>query len=86
MKYERNERKFNMCGDRVREAREALKMKQVELAAAMNVDYGIEITQNGVSEIERDRRHVKDFELAALSAILEISPLQLLFGDRTNLR
>lgn len=80
MKREQKMRAFNLCGSRVRVAREAAKMKQVELAAAMSVDHSIEITQTGISDIEQDRRHVKDFELLALAEILNVAPLWLLTG------
>lgn len=72
----------NLCARRVKIARVAKDMKQIDVAAAMNVDYGIDITQNGVSYIERNRRFVKDFELVALAEILDVSPLWLLFGDK----
>jgi transcriptional regulator with XRE-family HTH domain len=72
----------NLCGKRIKIARVAQEMKQIDVAAAMNVDYGIDITQNGVSYIERNRRFVKDFELVAIAEILEVNPLWLLFGDK----
>lgn len=72
----------NLCARRVKIARVAKDMKQIDVAAAMNVDHGIDITQNGVSYIERNRRYVKDFELVALAEILDVSPLWLLFGDK----
>ncbi len=71
----------NLCGKRVKLARVAKDMNQIDVAAAMNVDYGIDITQNGVSYIERNMRFVKDYELVALAEILDVSPLYLLFGD-----
>ena len=42
---------------------------------------GIDISQNGISYIERNIRAVRDYELAALAEILEVSPLWLLYGD-----
>lgn len=71
----------NLCGKRIKLSRVAKDMNQVELAAALNVDYGIEITQNGVSYIERNMRFVKDFELLAMAEILDVNPLWLLFGE-----
>lgn len=76
----------NLCGKRVKIARVSKDMKQIDVAAAMNVDYGIDITQNGVSYIERNHRYVKDFELVALAEILDVSPLWLLFGDKAEKR
>ena len=72
----------NLCGKRVKIARVSKDMKQIDVAAAMNVDYGIDITQNGVSYIERNRRFVKDFELVALAEILDVKTTWLLFGDK----
>lgn len=72
----------NLCARRVKIARVSKDMKQIDVAAAMNVDYGIDITQNGISYIERNRRFVKDYELVALAEILGVSPLWLLFGDK----
>ena len=82
MKKRKANEPINLCGKRVKIARVSKDMKQIDVAAAMNVDYGIEITQNGVSYIERNRRFVKDFELVALAEIFEVSPLWLLFGDK----
>ena len=42
---------------------------------------GIDISQNGISYIERNLRAVRDYELTALAEILEVSPLWLLYGD-----
>lgn len=46
-----------------------------------DIDYELDITQNGISEIERNIRYVKDFEIIALSKVLEVHPMWLLFGD-----
>jgi len=56
-------------------------MAQIDLATALNVDFKIDITQNGISEIERGIRTVKDFEIIALAKILNKNPMWILFGD-----
>ena len=56
-------------------------MAQIDLSAALKVDFDIEISQNGISDLERGHRAVRDFELIALSTILEVDPIWLLFGD-----
>lgn len=56
-------------------------MSQVELSAALSVDFGIQLEQSDISEIERLVRGVKDFELYAISVVLEVSPLWLLIGE-----
>lgn len=73
--------KANICGPKVRELREQYDWGQVELAAALFVDHGIEIEQSDVSEIERQARGVKDFELKALAAVLGVSADWLLGGQ-----
>lgn len=72
----------NLCGKRVKLARVDKEINQLELATALNVDYGIEMNQYSISQLERGSRFVKDFELVALSEVLEISPMWLLFGDK----
>lgn len=78
---QKNKRTQNVCGDRVRLARIKMRMHQIDLAAAMHVDYNLEVTRNSVSQIECNTRNVKDFELIVLSKILKVNPLWLLFGD-----
>ena len=56
-------------------------LDQVELAAALSVDHGIDISQTSVSEIERSVRGLRDFELAAICKVLEVTPEWLLFGE-----
>jgi transcriptional regulator with XRE-family HTH domain len=73
--------KGNISGDQIRQARERLGMSQIELAVALSVDFAIQLDQSDISEIERRVRGLKDFELYALSVVLEVSPLWLLTGD-----
>ncbi|MEB3162178.1 MAG: helix-turn-helix transcriptional regulator [Prochlorothrix sp.] len=70
----------NISGSRIRKARLAQGLGQVELAAALYVDYGIKLEQSDISEIERQVRSLKDFELDAIARILDIDPIQLLRG------
>ena len=71
----------NICGPRVKIAREQQKMDQGDLAAALHVDFNINIDQSDVSEIERQVRGIKDFELNAIAHILSVSPSWLMRGD-----
>ena len=73
--------KANICGKRIKLARIDNELDQVELAAALSVDYGIEISQTSISEIERGIRGLRDFELGAISKLLKVSPEWLLFGE-----
>jgi len=72
----------NLCGKRVKLARVDKELNQLELATALNVDYGIEMNQYSISQLERGSRFVKDFELVALAEILDVTTNWLLFGDK----
>lgn len=75
-------KKANICGKRVKLARVDKDMAQVDLAAALNVDFEIDITQSGISDIELGRRYVKDFELDALARVLEVDLMWLVRGKK----
>lgn len=72
----------NLCGKRVKMARIDKEMKQVELSAALSVDYDIEISQKALSRLELGIRPVKDLELVALAKALGVKTTWLLFGDK----
>ncbi len=72
----------NICGKRVKQARIKIEMDQVELAAALSVDCGLEIMQPSISDIERGTRRVSDIELIALAKVLQVTTDWLLFGDK----
>lgn len=55
----------NISGSRIKQAREKLGWGQSDLAAAIDVDFQIKLDQSDISEIERQKRGVKDFELDA---------------------
>lgn len=74
-------RKANICGERIKQAREALGLDQVDLAAALELEHHIRLTQSDISEIERGVRGVKDFELDAFAKVLNVSPQWLLRGE-----
>ena len=63
--------KKNICGDRVHEARCRLKLTQSDLAARLQIE-GIIIERDSISRIEIGTRFVADYELKALSKILEV--------------
>ena len=71
----------NICGPRIREARRRALLGQIELAAALDVDFGITMSQSDISEIERQERGVKDYELRAIADVLQVSPSWLLAAD-----
>ena len=71
----------NICGKNVRKRRTELGLAQVSIAAALEVDFQIIMAQSDISEIERQVRGVKDFELRALASILETSLDDLVSGN-----
>lgn len=75
------DKRQNISGSRIRQVRLQHGLDQVELAAALNVDYGVKLEQSDISEIERQVRCVKDYELDAISKVLDTDPVWLLRGD-----
>lgn len=71
----------NICGARIRQVRRQYGLDQVELAAALNVDYGIKLEQSDISEIERQVRSLRDYELDAIAKVLDTDPVWLLRGN-----
>ena len=67
----------NICGARVKAARKKLGLSQEQLAARLQV-FGVVIERNSISRIESGVRFVADFELLALSNVLNVSPSYLL--------
>ena len=78
MAANRETRKGNICGGKVKAARKKLGMAQEDLAAALNLDFGYQFMQSDISEIERKFRGVKDHELKALASVLETTTDALL--------
>ena len=62
----------NLIGTRVEETRKKRNMKQKELLAQLQVR-GLDMNSSGLSKLEGQIRYVTDFELVALSQILEVS-------------
>ena len=74
----------NISGQRIKQVRERLGWDQSELAAALFVDFEIKLVQSDISEIERQKRGVKDFELDAIARVLGVTPEWLLRGDEKS--
>ena len=68
--YDYNGKK-NLCGDRVREARQKKRMSQSDLAARLQVN-GIILERDSISRIESGMRFVADYELLVLSKVLKV--------------
>lgn len=69
----------NLIGARVESARKNQGMKQKELLAQLQVR-GVDLNASGLSKLEGQIRSVTDFELLALSDILNVSVSWLLTG------
>ena len=69
--------KKNICGARVKAARRKLNLTQDDLAAKLQVS-GVVIERNSISRIESGDRFVADYELLALSKLLNVTPAYLL--------
>ena len=74
----------NICGERVRMAREAQKLSQEDLAAKIQLN-GHSLTQKAISRIEHGIRVVPDYELPLLADALHVNPLWLIgLTDKQN--
>ena len=62
--------KKNICGERLKEARKAMKLTQAELADEMQ-KRGITLERDSISRIEIGTRFISDYELLIFSQILE---------------
>ena len=69
--YDYNGKK-NISGDRIREARQKLRLSQVDLAARMQVE-GIMIERDSVSRIEIGTRFIPDYESPLFAKVLHVS-------------
>lgn len=70
--------KKNVCGDRVRDARQKQRLTQEDLAAKLQIA-GVIMERDSVSKIEIGTRFVTDYELMVLSKVLDVS-MQWLVG------
>lgn len=68
----------NISGDRIREARQNLKLSQADLAAKMQVE-GIVIERDSISRIEIGTRFIPDYELPVFSKVLNV-PVEWILG------
>jgi transcriptional regulator with XRE-family HTH domain len=70
----------NICGEQINRLRQKHGMAQVDLAEALNVDYDFKLAQSDISEIERRVRGLRDFELKAITEVLEVE-IEALFSE-----
>ena len=62
----------NISGDRIHQARTAMRLSQAELAARMQVN-GVTIEREAISKIETRDRFVTDYELMMFAKVLGVS-------------
>ncbi|GAB5470456.1 MAG: hypothetical protein Kilf2KO_34860 [Rhodospirillales bacterium] len=68
----------NISGVSIRKIRRARGLRQIDISAALDVDFQIKIDPSDIGEIERGVRGVKDFELCGISQILGVPVTDLL--------
>ena len=64
--------RFNLCGERVRDARVKAGWSQEQLAAKLQLA-GLQLGQMAVSRIETGKRVVPDFELPIIAEVLGVT-------------
>lgn len=69
--------KCNICGERVRIARERQNLSQEGLAAKIQLN-GHSLTQKAISRIELGLRIVTDYEIPLLADALQVDPMWLI--------
>jgi len=62
----------NISGDRIHQARTAIRLSQSDLAARMQVN-GVTIEREAISKIETGDRFVTDYELMVFAKVLGVS-------------
>lgn len=77
MKIYSYEGNANIIGHRLKTIRKQRKMSQDTLAAKMQLN-NIEISQKGISRIEKQERFVADYELLAFAQVLNVDIYWLL--------
>lgn len=76
--------KLNVIGPVIRKYREDLGLSQLDLSAKLTL-IGIDIPKNSVQRLENGNRIIKEYELAAIAKILNVSTDELLKDFRKEL-
>lgn len=76
--YDYNGKK-NICGQRIKDARQKKRLTQAQLAAWLQLN-GVIIERDSVSRIEIGTRFVTDYELKIISKLLNV-PVDYLLGN-----
>lgn len=76
MKFYEINGKRNLCGDRIREARQKRRLSQSDLCKLLQLR-GIMVERDVISRMESGSRIVTDFEAVAIAEVLEVPVLWL---------
>jgi len=71
----------NISGDRIHQARTAMRLSQANLAARMQIK-GVTIEREAISKIETGDRFVTDYELMVFAKVLNVSMEWLVGQDQ----
>lgn len=71
----------NISGERIHQARTAMRLSQADLAARMQVN-GVTIEREAISKIETGDRFVTDYELMVFARVFGVSMDWLVGKDR----
>lgn len=74
----------NVSGKSIEKLRKSKKLSRANLSDKL-ILLGIDINYDGIYKIERGRRIVKDFELAAIAKVLGVSESELLCDFKRSL-
>lgn len=68
----------NLCGDRIREARQRQRLSQTDLCQKLQLE-GVMLERDTISRMENGDRFVADFEAVTISKVLDV-PVDWLLG------
>lgn len=77
MKFYEYHGKRNICGDRIREARQKHRLSQSDLCKLLQLQ-GVMVERDTISRMESGSRFVADFEAVTIAEVLEVPVLWLL--------
>lgn len=77
MKFYEYHGKRNICGDRIREARQKRRLSQSDLCKLLQLR-GVMVERDTISRMESGSRFVADFEAVEIADVLEVPVLWLL--------
>ena len=77
MKFYEYHGKRNICGDRIREARQKRRLSQSDLCKLLQLR-GVMVERDTISRMESGSRFVADFEEVEIADVLEVPVLWLL--------